>query len=111
MFTVSFLKAALERAVKSFAGVLVAFLPASGTSAVPDIDWGDRLTLAGYAALASLLMSVLSAPFGGTGPSLANEAIVPPAVDPGQDDGYGALELLVAVLVVVILVLLILRLA
>lgn len=112
MFTRSFAQAALERAVKAFAGALLAFLPANATNAIPDLNWGDMLAFAGLTALASLLFSIVSAPFGGTGPSLANEVISPPAIDPGEDAaGYGAVELLVAVLVVVLLVLLILRVA
>jgi len=108
IFTRSFATAVLERALKSFAGALLAFLPAAGTGAVPDLNWGDMLTLSGYAALASVLFSIGSGGVGGTGPSLANEVISPPAVDP--EAGHSTVEVilisaLVAVVVVVLFVL------
>lgn len=104
MLTASFAKATFERAFKAFASTLLAFLPASGLGAVPALNWGDMLTLAGYAALGSVLLSVVSAPIGGTGPSLANEAIVPPAVDPA-DKGATATELCLAVIALSVAVL------
>ncbi len=87
IWTRSFWTAAAERAAKSFAGVLLAFLPAAGTGAVPALNWGDMLVLGGYAALGSVLFSVVSSGVGGIGPSLANEVISPPAVDP-DDAGH-----------------------
>lgn len=87
IFTRSFLLATLERAVKTFCQALLAFIPAAGTNAVPTLNWGDMLVLAGYAALASALFSVASSGLGGTGPSLANEVISPPAVDPAAGRG------------------------
>lgn len=98
----SFAKAALERAVKAFAWSLSSLLIADGTDLLNTV-WNDRLAVAGMAGLLSVLGSIASAPFGGTGPSLANEVISPPAVDPA-DDGYGVVELLVAVILVVLLV-------
>jgi len=109
IFTRSFATAVAERACKAFASALLAFIPAAGTGAIPDLNWGDMLTLSGYAALASVLFSVVSSGVGGTGPSLANEVISPPAVDP--EHGYSVIELAVGVLVLVILVLVILRIA
>jgi len=109
IFTHSFMLATLERAIKTFAQALLAFIPAAGTGAIPDLNWGDMLTLSGYAALASVLFSIGSSGVGGPGPSLANEVISPPAVDP--EHGYSIIELAVGVLVLVILVLVILRLA
>ena len=82
LLTKSFIVASFERAAKSFAGALLAFLPATGTNALPDLNWGDMLTLAGYAALASVLFSIVSSGVGGTGPSLANESSHPPPSTP-----------------------------
>jgi hypothetical protein len=93
IFTRSFLVATFERALKTFAQALLAFIPAAGTGAVPELNWGDMLVLSGYAALASLLFSIVSSGVGGTGPSLANEVISPPAVDPGPEDGATVSEL------------------
>jgi hypothetical protein len=109
IFARSFLVATAERALKAFCSTLLAFIPAAGLGAVPELNWGDMLALAGYAALGSVLLSVVSSGVGGTGPSLANEVISPPAVDPG-DAGYGLIEVCVAALVVVILVVVLLRL-
>jgi len=108
IFTRSFMTAVAERALKSFAGALLAFLPAGVTDALPTLNWGDMLTFAGYAALASVLFSIASTGVGGTGPSLANEVISPPAVDP--EAGHSTVEVvlisaLVAVVVVVAYVL------
>ena len=106
LLTKSFIVASFERAAKSFAGALLAFLPATGTDALPNLNWGDMLTLAGYAALASVLFSIVSSGVGGTGPSLANEVISPPAVDPGpQDDGITIPELCLIVVAVCVVVL------
>jgi hypothetical protein len=77
----AFAVASLERAVKTFAQSLVALLVADGTNLLTTA-WSDRLAVAGMAAVISVLTSVGSAPFGGTGPSLANEVTDPPAVDP-----------------------------
>jgi hypothetical protein len=102
MFSTSFLIAAAERAVKAAAATLLAFLPANGLDAVPDLNWGDMLALSGYAALASLLFSVVSSQLGDNpGPSLANETI---ATGEADDDGYGAIELLVAVILVLLVI-------
>lgn len=103
----SFAKATVERAVKTFAQSLAALLVADGTG-VLNTAWQDRLSVAGMAALLSVLSSIASAPFGGTGPSLTNEVISPPAVDP--EGGYGVVELVVGVLLVLILVVVLLRL-
>ncbi len=83
IFTLSFWTAAGERALKAFAGALLAFLPASASGSLPDLNWGDMLTFAGYAALASVLFSIVSSGVGGAGPSLANETITPAPPAPG----------------------------
>lgn len=110
MTYLSFAKATLERAVKTFAQALAALLLADGTGLL-NTAWVDRLSVAGMAALLSVLTSVASAPFGGTGPSVSNEAIVPPPVDPGPVDDHGesAVVLVVGILAAVVLVLLIAR--
>lgn len=104
----AFAVAAIERAVKTFAQTLAALLVADGLGVV-GTAWGDRLNVAGMAAVVSVLTSVASAPFGGSGPSLGPEATTPPAVDPAEG-GYSLVELCIAVLVIVILILVIARL-
>lgn len=79
----AFAVATLERAVKTFAQTLAALLVVDGTGLL-NTAWTDRVSVAGMAALLSVLTSVASAPFGGSGPSLATEATTPPAVDPGE---------------------------
>lgn len=87
MSYLSFAKAALERAVKTFAQAWAAVLTAAGTGLL-DSSWEASLSVAGMAALLSFLASVASAPFGGTGPSLANEVTSPPAYDPADDHAH-----------------------
>ena len=114
MTYLSFAKATAERAVKTFAQALVALLIADGTDLL-GTAWADRLSVAGMAAVLSVLSSIASAPFGQTGPSASNEAIVPPAVDPAApapDTGHADLATVivsaaVAVLVVALYVVLI----
>ena len=74
MFTLAFLKATLERAVKTFAQSLGALLVASGAG-ILDTDWGDRFSVAGMAAVVSVLTSVGSAHVGDDGPSLGGEVL------------------------------------
>ena len=88
----SFAKATIERAVKTFAQTLAALLVADGTDLL-GTAWSDRLSVAGMAAVVSVLTSVGSGFVGGTGPSIANEVISPPAVDPAGDAGTSATEL------------------
>ena len=85
MTYLSFAKATAERAAKTWAQTLVALLIADGTDLL-GTAWADRLSVAGMAAVLSILSSIASAPFGQTGPSAINEAIVPPAVDPAAPD-------------------------
>lgn len=84
MFAFSFAKAALERALRAAAWSLSSLLIADGTNLL-NTNWADRLSVAGMAGLLSLLASVAGSQVGGTGPSLANEAIVPPAKEPAQE--------------------------
>lgn len=101
IFTRSFWTASLERAVKAFAWTLSSLLIADGTD-ILGTDWTARLSVAAMAGVLSLLGSVASSGTGGTGPSLANEVISPPAVDPG-DRGYSVVELLVGLVVLIVL--------
>lgn len=105
----SFAQAAFERAVKAFAWSLSSLLIAEETD-ILSTDWGSALSVAGMAGVLSVLGSLASAKIGGTGPSLANEVIVPPGVDPQGDRGYSAVELVVGVLLVLILAVVLLRL-
>lgn len=94
MFTVAFLKATAERAVKTFAQALAALLVADGTDLLAT-DWAGRLSVAGMAAVVSVLTSVASSQIGGPGPSVvAAETLTyaprhaePPQVDRGYMGG------------------------
>ena len=77
----SFAVATIERSLKAFAWALSSLLIADGTG-ILNTAWADRLSVAGMAGLLSVLGSIASGGIGGTGPSLANEVISPPAVDP-----------------------------
>lgn len=76
IFSAAFAKAALERAVKTFAQALAALLVADGTG-ILDAAWGTSLSVAGMAAVVSVLTSVGSGAVVGHGPSLANERAIP----------------------------------
>jgi hypothetical protein len=69
MFTSTFIRGALERAVKTFAQALVALFVADVT--ILTVDWRQAVAVSATAALVSILTSVASEPFGPTGsPSL-----------------------------------------
>jgi hypothetical protein len=80
MFTLAFWKAAAERAVKTFAQALAALLVADGTDLLTT-NWGDRLSVAGMAAVVSVLTSVGSSiATSEPGPSLTDaERLAPEA--------------------------------
>ena len=78
MWTASFWRASGERAVKTFAQAWAAVLIANGTGLL-DTEWTSGLSVAGMAALLSVLTSVGSAGVGPVGPSLVNETTIPPA--------------------------------
>lgn len=81
MLTKAFLTATLERAVKTFAQGLAALLVADGTDLLTT-NWGDRLSVAGMAAVVSILTSIASSATG-NGPSLGNaETLNPAAPEP-----------------------------
>lgn len=67
----SFVKATLERAVKTFAQSAVALITANATGLL-DVDWAQLMSVAGLASVVSVLTSIASAPFGGDGPSLTS---------------------------------------
>lgn len=75
MWTLAFWRAAAERAIKTFAQTLAALLVADGTGLL-DSAWVARLSVAGMAALVSLLTSVGSDVATGDGPSLTNAEVV-----------------------------------
>jgi Putative lactococcus lactis phage r1t holin len=78
MFTKAFAAATLERAVKTFAQTLAALLVADGTGLLTTA-WVADLSIAGMAAVVSLLSSVASAGVSGNGPSLTSEHVKPAA--------------------------------
>ena len=73
MWTKAFWQASAERAVKTFAQTAAALLVASGTGLL-DSDWQTTGSVAGMAALLSVLTSVASAGVGTSGPSLGPES-------------------------------------
>mgnify|MGYP003441206416 CR=1 FL=1 len=75
MFTKAFLNASFERAVKTFAQVLAALLVSNGTG-ILDTDWTSGLSVAGMAAVISVLTSIGSGALTGDGPSLTNAEVV-----------------------------------
>jgi hypothetical protein len=74
---VSYIKALGERAVKTFCQALIAALGAGATDLL-SVGWRQALSVAGMAAVLSVLTSVASAGFGsGDGPSIAGEQLQP----------------------------------
>jgi hypothetical protein len=73
LFSRVFWIATLERAIRSFATSLGAMLTASGTGILAT-SWGDNLSVAGMAALGSVLLAIGGGTFGkGEGPSFIGE--------------------------------------
>lgn len=74
LFSLLFLRASAERAVKSFAqGIAATFIVGDGFNAF-HADWGNALGFGLGAAVLSLVTSVISAGVGPTGtPSLVDE--------------------------------------
>lgn len=63
MFTKSFWKQTAERSVKTFAQAAVALLTGDGLGLL-NVDWGATASVAGLAALVSLLTSVATSAVG-----------------------------------------------
>lgn len=82
MTSVAFWKATGERGVKTFAQTLAALLVADGTDLL-NSAWVARLSVAGMAALVSVLTSIGSDAATGNGPSLTNAEVVD--YDPKHD--------------------------
>lgn len=72
--TTAFWAAAFERALKTFAQAAVALLIGSGVGLL-EVDWISVGSVAGLAAVVSVLTSIGSGTVGDTGPSLAGEHI------------------------------------
>jgi Putative lactococcus lactis phage r1t holin len=73
MFTKAFWQATGERSIKTFAQAWAAVLIANGTGLL-DTEWTSSVSVAGMAALLSVLTSVGSAGVGPDGPSLGPES-------------------------------------
>jgi hypothetical protein len=76
MFTTEFAKAAIERAVKTFCQVLAALLVADGTDLL-STDWGNQLSVAGMAAVISILTTVASGAITGQASIVRAETVAP----------------------------------
>jgi hypothetical protein len=76
MFTLTWLKDAVERAVKTFAQSLLATLTLGGVD-VLHLDWGQTLAVGGTAAVISVLTSVVSAGVGNSGTASLTSAVEP----------------------------------
>ena len=74
MFTGQFWKATAERAIKTAAQALIAFLTVDYVPGT-DLDFGDAGLGVLVATLLSVLSSIVSAGAGGTGPSLGPERL------------------------------------
>jgi len=73
VWSVEFWKSAGERALRTFAQVLLSLIVV-GETGFMDVDWVQAGSVAGLAALASVLMSVVATGIGDKGtPSLVRE--------------------------------------
>ena len=63
MWTKNFWKQAAERSVKTFAQGVLALLTGDGLG-VLNVNWGDVVSVAALAALASVLTSIVTSGFG-----------------------------------------------
>ncbi len=79
MFSKAFALATAERAVKTFAQGLIAFL-ATDVTGLFDVDWARGWSISGLAAFVSVLTSVVSgAVTSQPGPSLVSAEVLAPA--------------------------------
>ena len=82
MFTLAFLRATLERAVKTAAQTAVA-LAGVNAAGILDVDWAQVASAAALAAVLSVLTSVASSGLTTTpGPSLTRAEVLVPDVPP-----------------------------
>lgn len=72
---IEFLKALVERALKTFAQTLLASLGVGAATDIVSMPWLAALSLAAGAAVLSVISSIASAGFGNDGPSLAGEEL------------------------------------
>ena len=73
LFSRAFLFATLERAIRTFAASLASLLTAAGTGLL-ETDWSEKFSVAGMAALVTILFAVGGGTFGkGDGPSFTGE--------------------------------------
>jgi hypothetical protein len=106
LFSREFLRATLERAIRSFAASLASLLTASGTGLL-ETDWGDKFSVAAMAALVTVLFAIGGGTFGkGDGPSFgggeklahpkqATRGGVAPARETAPADGRGTIPAVV----------------
>ena len=71
MFSLTFFKAAGERALRAFAFSLTAFVGVSGIG-FGDVDWIRALSVSGIAAILSILTSITVNSATGTGPAITD---------------------------------------
>jgi hypothetical protein len=73
LFSRAFFIATGERAIRSFAASLASLLTASGAG-ILDTDWGEKFSVAGMAALVTVLLAISGGTLGkGEGPSFTGE--------------------------------------
>ncbi len=74
MWSATFWKGTAERAIKTFAQALAAYIVTSGVLGVLDVNWVHGASIAGLAAVLSILMSIGSSQVGPSGtPSLVDD--------------------------------------
>lgn len=77
MFTAAFVRAAAERAVKTFIQSLAALAVGDGVFDLFTFDWGSSLGISASAAVLSVITSLASGAVGDSGPSLGQEKLAP----------------------------------
>jgi hypothetical protein len=91
MFSITWLKDALERAIKTFAQVLLSVLTLDGAN-VMSLDWGQTFSAAGTATAISVLTSILSAGLGSAGTASMTNAVEPAPVASEVTDHNGTVS-------------------
>lgn len=81
MFTVTWIKDALERSIKTFAQATLG-AGIVGAADILSVDWVGALSVGGLAAVISILTSVASEPVGVGGTASATKAVEPVPVQP-----------------------------